>query len=115
MISRRRILSRSRDDLHLDSGVGFPAQVEEEEDVWYNKDKLYKVRSVFSCCKDALVLVSVRIRFFKNTIKSNTKIHRKNTRYRRCVLRFIRVNLKSVKGHSETSEDFVLYKTVTHV
>ncbi|XP_025418695.1 uncharacterized protein LOC112689280 isoform X2 [Sipha flava] len=42
MISRRRILSRSRDDLNLDSGVGFPVQVEEEEDVWYNKDKLYK-------------------------------------------------------------------------
>jgi len=44
MISRRRILSRSRDDLNLDSGIGFPVQVEEEEDVWYNKDKLYKVR-----------------------------------------------------------------------
>jgi len=44
MISRRRILSRSRDDLNLDTGVGFPVQVEEEEDVWYNKDKLYKVR-----------------------------------------------------------------------
>lgn len=47
MISRRRILSRSRDDLNLDSGVGFPVQVEEEEDVWYNKDKLYKVRRVY--------------------------------------------------------------------
>jgi hypothetical protein len=47
MISRRRILSRSRDDLNLDSGVGFPVQVEEEEDVWYNKDKLYKVRLSF--------------------------------------------------------------------
>lgn len=45
MISRRRILSRSRDDLNSDSGVGFAVQVEEEEDVWYNKDKLYKVRS----------------------------------------------------------------------
>lgn len=46
MISRRRILSRSRDDLNLDSGVGFPVQVEEEEDVWYNKDKLYKVHGL---------------------------------------------------------------------
>lgn len=46
MISRRRILSRSRDDLNLDSGVGFPVQVEDEEDVWYNKDKLYKVHAV---------------------------------------------------------------------
>ncbi|XP_072156133.1 uncharacterized protein exp isoform X2 [Bemisia tabaci] len=37
MVSRRRILSRSRDDLSLD--VAAP---EEEEDVWYQRDKLYK-------------------------------------------------------------------------
>lgn len=37
MVSRRRILSRSRDDLTQ------AAQLEEEEDVWYQKDKLYKV------------------------------------------------------------------------
>ena len=37
MVSRRRILSRSRDDLHLDN---FP---EEEDDVWHMKEKLYKV------------------------------------------------------------------------
>jgi len=36
MVSRRRILSRSRDDLHLDN---FP---EEEDDVWHMKEKLYK-------------------------------------------------------------------------
>ncbi|XP_059482966.1 uncharacterized protein LOC132201084 isoform X2 [Neocloeon triangulifer] len=36
MVSRRRILSRSRDDLNLDT-VEVP-----EEDVWYQKDKLYK-------------------------------------------------------------------------
>lgn len=36
MVSRRRILSRSRDDLHLDN---FP---EEEDDVWHIKEKLYK-------------------------------------------------------------------------
>ncbi|CAH2989166.1 unnamed protein product [Chilo suppressalis] len=36
MVSRRRILSRSRDDLTQ------AAQLEEEEDVWYQKDKLYK-------------------------------------------------------------------------
>ncbi|XP_076306909.1 uncharacterized protein LOC143223196 isoform X2 [Tachypleus tridentatus] len=36
MISRRKILSRSRDDLTSDYGV------EEEEDVWYQKDKLFK-------------------------------------------------------------------------
>lgn len=40
MVSRRRILSRSRDDLHMDSNFQPP---EDEEDVWYQKDKLYKV------------------------------------------------------------------------
>lgn len=40
MVSRRRILSRSRDDLTQ----AFTAPMEEEEDVWYQKDKLYKVR-----------------------------------------------------------------------
>lgn len=39
MVSRRKILSRSRDDLHLDSSYQQP---EEEEDVWYRKEKLYK-------------------------------------------------------------------------
>lgn len=41
MVSRRRILSRSRDDLNLDSAY---VMQEEEEDVWYQRDKLYKVR-----------------------------------------------------------------------
>ncbi|XP_014289061.1 uncharacterized protein exp isoform X1 [Halyomorpha halys] len=41
MVSRRRILSRSRDDLNLEAGPGYTQQ-EEEEDVWYNKDKLYR-------------------------------------------------------------------------
>lgn len=40
MVSRRKILSRSRDDLHMDSTFQQP---EDEEDVWYQKDKLYKV------------------------------------------------------------------------
>ena len=41
MVSRRKILSRSTDDLNLEG----PVQNEpEEEDVWFNKDKLYKVR-----------------------------------------------------------------------
>jgi hypothetical protein len=40
MVSRRRILSRSRDDLNLDSTF---VMQEEEEDVWYQRDKLYKV------------------------------------------------------------------------
>ena len=41
MVSRRKILSRSRDDLHLDGPV--PNSEQEEEDIWYNKEKLYKV------------------------------------------------------------------------
>ncbi|XP_021915700.1 uncharacterized protein LOC110827886 isoform X2 [Zootermopsis nevadensis] len=39
MVSRRKILSRSRDDLNLDSAF---VMQEEEEDVWYQRDKLYK-------------------------------------------------------------------------
>lgn len=38
MVSRRKILSRSRDDLHLDG----PMPDQEEEDVWFQKEKLYK-------------------------------------------------------------------------
>lgn len=40
MVSRRKILSRSRDDLNLDQTF---VQQEEEEDVWYQKEKLFKV------------------------------------------------------------------------
>lgn len=45
MVSRRKILSRSRDDLHMDTTFQPP---EDEEDVWYQKDKLYKVSLVIS-------------------------------------------------------------------
>lgn len=44
MVSRRKILSRSRDDLHMDSTFQQP---EDEEDVWYQKDKFYKVSKFF--------------------------------------------------------------------
>lgn len=40
MVSRRKILSRSRDDLNMEQPY-VPAA--EEEDVWYQKDKLFKV------------------------------------------------------------------------
>lgn len=40
MVSRRKILSRSRDDLNLDEGSRSTAA--EEEDIWYQKEKLYK-------------------------------------------------------------------------
>lgn len=39
MVSRRKILSRSRDDLNADQ----PFVQQLEEDVWYQKDKLFKV------------------------------------------------------------------------
>ena len=39
MVSRRKILSRSRDDLNLDG----PPEAQDEEDVWYQKEKLFKV------------------------------------------------------------------------
>ena len=38
MVSRRKILSRSRDDLNMDAPF-----VKEEEDVWYQKEKLFRV------------------------------------------------------------------------
>jgi hypothetical protein len=41
MVSRRKILSRSTDDLNLE-GPGINEQ--EEEDVWFHKEKLYKVQ-----------------------------------------------------------------------
>jgi len=40
MVSRRKILSRSRDDLNLEQSY---IQQEAEEDVWYQKEKLFKV------------------------------------------------------------------------
>ena len=40
MVSRRAILSRSRDDLTMDGGDKLET---EEEDVWFVKEKLYKV------------------------------------------------------------------------
>lgn len=45
MVSRRKILSRSRDDLNLDSTY---QQQGDEEDVWHQKEKLFKVRTM-SC------------------------------------------------------------------
>lgn len=43
MVSRRKILSRSRDDLNLEHQY---QQQDDEEDVWYQKDKLYKVSAL---------------------------------------------------------------------
>jgi len=40
MVSRRKILSRSRDDLNMDAPTY--GEQAEEEDVWYQKEKLYR-------------------------------------------------------------------------
>jgi len=40
MVSRRKILSRSRDQLNVEGGQY--QQQEEEEDIWYEKEKLFK-------------------------------------------------------------------------
>jgi hypothetical protein len=40
MVSRRKILSRSRDELHSD--IYYMAE-NDDDDVWYSKDKLYAV------------------------------------------------------------------------
>ena len=40
MVSRRKILSRSRDELHSDF-----YNHEEQDDIWLSKEKLYKVSS----------------------------------------------------------------------
>ena len=47
MVSRRKILSRSRDELHSD--IYFMAE-DDDEDVWYSKEKLYRVSSIIFTC-----------------------------------------------------------------
>ena len=43
MVSRRKILSRSRDELHSD--IYYMAE-DDDDDVWHSKDKLYRVRII---------------------------------------------------------------------
>ena len=49
MVSRRKILSRSRDELHSD--IYFMNE-DDDEDVWYSKDKLYRVRHIFKFSRE---------------------------------------------------------------
>lgn len=49
MVSRRKILSRSRDDLNLDQVYTKQQMMEEEEDIWYQKEKLFKVSRFVIC------------------------------------------------------------------
>ena len=53
MVSRRKILSRSRDELHSD--IYYMAE-NDDDDVWYNKEKLYAVRTHFDDYSLILVL-----------------------------------------------------------
>ena len=54
MVSRRKILSRSRDDLNMEGNADHP-HIQDEEDVWYQKEKLFKVRTfhweIMETCK----------------------------------------------------------------
>ena len=51
MVSRRKILSRSRDELHSD--IYYMAE-DDDDDVWHSKDKLYRVREHFFILKIAI-------------------------------------------------------------
>lgn len=44
MVSRRKILNRSRDGLNIDL---------DEDDIWYQKEKLFKVSCCFIMCIEA--------------------------------------------------------------
>jgi hypothetical protein len=59
MVSRRKILSRSRDNL-----VDAQYEEQEEEDVWYNMDKLYKVPKLLYTFI-IFILIICRIRYKK--------------------------------------------------
>ncbi|RWS26804.1 hypothetical protein B4U80_07350 [Leptotrombidium deliense] len=63
MISRRKILSRSRDDI---SDYKDCVAYEEEEDVWYEKEKLYK-QSLGIWLKDKHLFLIFRANCFLKT------------------------------------------------
>ena len=47
MVSRRKILSRSRDDLNLEDDFTKPEKTAHfQDDTWYSQEKLYKVRLI---------------------------------------------------------------------
>jgi hypothetical protein len=59
MVSRRKILSRSRDDLNLDQA--YMQQMEDEEDIWYQKDKLFKVSNLSNDFSNTFVSRSLQL------------------------------------------------------
>lgn len=63
MVSRRKILSRSRDNL-----VESQYEEQDEEDIWYNLDKLYKVNSQLIHNKSINFYVKINEIMFSNVI-----------------------------------------------
>lgn len=63
MVSRRKILSRSRDNL-----VESQYEEQDEEDIWYNLDKLYKVNSQLIHNKSIIFYVKINEIMFSNVI-----------------------------------------------
>ena len=55
MVSRRKILSRSRDELHSD--IYYMAE-DDDDDVWHTKSKLYRVSTVKECLSTRYHLTS---------------------------------------------------------
>lgn len=70
MVSRRKILSRSRDDLNLEHQ--YQQQQEEEEDVWYQKDKLYKVSVTFMLTEKNTYTIFIQWWWFTKHTYTNT-------------------------------------------
>lgn len=66
MVSRRKILSRSRDNLNSD------IYVQEEEDVWYQKEKLFRVSLV---CKQEEFVYPEQDTKKRDFLSTKTKAH----------------------------------------
>lgn len=77
MVSRRKILSRSRDDLNLEHQY---QQQDDEEDIWYQKDKLYKVSFSFFLLLESKFWLIAFICFIFLSMQNQCKFERK-TKY----------------------------------
>lgn len=67
MISRRKILSRSRDELNVDLGL------EDDEDAWFTKERLFRVSDSYPAYNDTLTFcyTPAKLIFFLQIIKSH--------------------------------------------
>lgn len=64
MVSRRKILSRSRDDLNLDEDYK-DLTSHHQDDTWYSKEKLYKVGQYLEKTLWHAIIVDFRIMWRK--------------------------------------------------